>query len=143
MMAKFLRRNGCTVTTACNGKLGLKCLREDQFDVCFMDFYMVNYKYILLSHFCCSFPFSCPHFLIFTVLLCFYSYLCFHIHTLFFFLFTSFGSISSFSFTLSYLSVPDTQNNILFVFSTNLNGRRQFYHQYRISENIRLQKHRY
>jgi CheY-like chemotaxis protein len=46
MMGKWLKRNCCDVTTASNGKLGLKCLREEQFDVCFMDFYMVIFRTI-------------------------------------------------------------------------------------------------
>ena len=42
--ALFLRAHGCDVTTVLNGKLGLKCMKTKQFDVCFVDFFTVSFR---------------------------------------------------------------------------------------------------
>ena len=42
----FLRAHGCDVTTVLNGKLGLKCMKTKQFDVCFVDFFTVSLRFI-------------------------------------------------------------------------------------------------
>ena len=46
LMGTFLERNGCDVLSAINGKIGLKCMKTKQFDVCFIDFAMVRFFFI-------------------------------------------------------------------------------------------------
>ena len=41
-MGKWLKNHECDVMIASNGKLGLKYLKNKQFDVCFIDFLMVS-----------------------------------------------------------------------------------------------------
>ena len=42
VMTRWLESNGCAVTIAENGKVGLALLKERRFDITFMDFLMVN-----------------------------------------------------------------------------------------------------
>jgi CheY-like chemotaxis protein len=41
LLSRYLRREGCAVTTAVNGKEGLELLQSQEFDICFIDFLMV------------------------------------------------------------------------------------------------------
>jgi PleD family two-component response regulator len=43
LMGRWLKNQGCEVTYALNGKIGLHLLKTQQFDICFMDFLMVCY----------------------------------------------------------------------------------------------------
>ena len=45
VMRRWLESNGCIVTTAENGKVGLALLKEQSFDITFMDFLMVRLTY--------------------------------------------------------------------------------------------------
>ena len=47
VMKRWLESNGCSVTIAENGKLGLALLKERRFDIAFIDFLMVitNYNF--------------------------------------------------------------------------------------------------
>ena len=42
VMKRWLENNGCIVTSAQNGKVGLALLKEQNFDITFMDFLMVS-----------------------------------------------------------------------------------------------------
>lgn len=42
LMGKWLNGQGCEVTFAINGKIGLELLKTRQFDICLMDFLMVS-----------------------------------------------------------------------------------------------------
>ena len=42
IMLKLLRQENCMVTTADNGDQGLRLMKLEQFDICFMDFLMVS-----------------------------------------------------------------------------------------------------
>ena len=42
VMKRWLESNGCVVTIAANGKVGLALVKEQRFDITFMDFLMVN-----------------------------------------------------------------------------------------------------
>ena len=42
LLGSWLRANGCDVMGALNGKLGLKCMKVKQFDICFVDFVTVR-----------------------------------------------------------------------------------------------------
>ena len=44
----FLKTHGCDVITVLNGKLGLKCMKTKQFDVCFIDFFTVRSLVVFL-----------------------------------------------------------------------------------------------
>lgn len=45
LMGRWLKNQGCEVTYAQNGKIGLYLLKTQQFDICFMDFLMVRYAF--------------------------------------------------------------------------------------------------
>jgi CheY-like chemotaxis protein len=64
LMGKWLNGQGCEVTFAINGKIGLELLKTRQFDICLMDFLMVG-SFPLLSFPVLSFPFlsSCGYLL--------------------------------------------------------------------------------
>ena len=47
LLGSWLRANGCDVMGALNGKLGLKCMKVKQFDICFVDFVTVR-TYVIL-----------------------------------------------------------------------------------------------
>jgi len=47
VMRRWLECSGCTVTIAENGKAGLALLKEQQFDITFMDFLMVRCNIVL------------------------------------------------------------------------------------------------
>ena len=52
LLGSWLRANGCDVMGALNGKLGLKCMKVKQFDICFVDFVTVRtfvFLYILFT----------------------------------------------------------------------------------------------
>jgi PleD family two-component response regulator len=42
VLLRFLQRQGCEVTVAKNGLIGLELLKSRQFDICLMDFIMVS-----------------------------------------------------------------------------------------------------
>ena len=42
LMTRWLKSRGCDVTIASNGKIGLNYMLTQEYDVCFMDFLMVN-----------------------------------------------------------------------------------------------------
>ena len=49
VMKRLLECSGCMVTIAENGKVGLTLLKEQPFDITFMDFLMVR-SYIICNH---------------------------------------------------------------------------------------------
>jgi CheY-like chemotaxis protein len=49
LMGKWLNGQGCEVTFAINGKIGLELLKTRQFDICLMDFLMVGFFPLLSS----------------------------------------------------------------------------------------------
>ena len=51
LLGSWLRANGCDVMGALNGKLGLKCMKIKQFDICFVDFVTVRSLFILTFYF--------------------------------------------------------------------------------------------
>ena len=50
VMKRWLESNGCSVTIAENGKLGLALLKERRFDIAFIDFLMVITIYNFLRN---------------------------------------------------------------------------------------------
>jgi CheY-like chemotaxis protein len=53
MMKKWLEANGCIVSCAINGKIGLDMIKTKQYDIMLLDFLMVSHAFVFCCWMCC------------------------------------------------------------------------------------------